>query len=106
MIMRNPNTAHHRRSFIAASLAAGVALTLGPSALAGQQGGTVGGEDFPLGRTDETNSSADDTTLSHRARALIRIGEDGIARENRAAFEAFFHPKFRFPWARRCRARP
>lgn len=40
--------------------------------------------------------SADDTSLDARARALIRIGQDGIARENQAAAEAFFAPDFRF----------
>lgn len=42
------------------------------------------------------NLSADDTSLDARARALIRIGEDGIARENQAAVEAFFAPDYRF----------
>lgn len=45
--------------------------------------------------TDE-NLSADDISLDARARALIRIGETGIARENQAAMEAFFAPDFRF----------
>lgn len=45
--------------------------------------------------TDE-NLSADDPTLDERARALIRMGEVGIAREDQAAVEAFFSPAFRF----------
>lgn len=45
--------------------------------------------------TDE-NLSGDDPSLDERARALIRIGEVGIARENQAAVEAFFAPDFRF----------
>lgn len=45
--------------------------------------------------TDE-NLSADDPSLDARSRELIRIGEDGIARENQAALEAFFAPDFRF----------
>ncbi|MFC0269102.1 ester cyclase [Kushneria aurantia] len=44
----------------------------------------------------EANLNASDPTLSERARQLIRIGEDGIAKENRPALEAFFHPDFRF----------
>ena len=49
-----------------------------------------------FGRTREDNLRADDTSLPPRARALIRVGEDGIARENRAAMAAFFHSQFRF----------
>ena len=45
---------------------------------------------------NEPNLSADDPKLSQRARALIRIGENGIATENPKALEAFFHPDFRF----------
>jgi hypothetical protein len=46
--------------------------------------------------THEKNLSADDTTLDDRTRALIRIGEIGIATEDQAAMEAFFAPDFRF----------
>src|SRR3954468_10751498 len=42
------------------------------------------------------NLSAEDPSLDARARDLIRIGEDGIARENPAAMAAFFAPGFRF----------
>lgn len=45
---------------------------------------------------NEPNLSADDPKLSKRARALIRIGENGIAKENPQALDAFFHPDFRF----------
>lgn len=45
--------------------------------------------------TDE-NLSADDPALDERARALIRIGEFGIAREDQTAMESFFSPAFRF----------
>lgn len=44
----------------------------------------------------EPNLRADDPDLSPRIRELIRIGEIGIARENRAAMARFFHPDFRF----------
>lgn len=44
----------------------------------------------------ETQLNADDPNLSERARALIRIGENGIATENPKAMEAFFHPDSRF----------
>ena len=44
----------------------------------------------------EANLSADDATLTQRARELIRIGESGIATENPEALEKFFHPDFRF----------
>ena len=45
---------------------------------------------------NEMDLSADDPKLSQRARELIRIGENGIAKENPQALEAFFHPDFRF----------
>ncbi len=50
----------------------------------------------PSARSGEENLSADDTTIDERARALIRIGEVGIAREDQAEMEAFFAPDFRF----------
>lgn len=53
-------------------------------------------DNFPFARTDEADLSADDETLPQRARDLIRIGEIGIAREDKAAMTAFFHPEFRF----------
>ena len=40
--------------------------------------------------------SVDDPSLDRRSRELIRIGEIGIAREDRSAMEAFFAPDFRF----------
>lgn len=46
--------------------------------------------------TTEENLSADDPGLDARARALVRIGEVGIAKEDQAAMEAFFAPDFRF----------
>jgi hypothetical protein len=49
---------------------------------------------MPVG--NEPNLSADDPSLSQRARELIRIGEVGIARENEAEMKKFFHPDFRF----------
>lgn len=53
-------------------------------------------DNLAFGRTDEGNLRADDAGLPPRARDLIRIGADGIARENAAALTAFFHPEFRF----------
>ena len=56
----------------------------------------------PENRNDRTASSrepdlrVDVPALSKRARELILIGENGIATENPAALEAFFHPAFRF----------
>lgn len=50
----------------------------------------------PFGLTKEGDIGVNDPGLSHRARELVRIGNDGIARENAAALEAFFHPQFRF----------
>ncbi|NUB44997.1 ester cyclase [Fertoebacter nigrum] len=44
----------------------------------------------------ERSLRADDPGLPARVRALIWIGEIGIARENNAAMEQFFHPDFRF----------
>jgi hypothetical protein len=40
--------------------------------------------------------SADDPSLPRRARELIRLGNIGIAKEDKAAMAAFFHPQFRF----------
>lgn len=47
-------------------------------------------------QTPETTIVADGPDGRARARALIRIGEDGIARENDAALNAYFSPDFRF----------
>ena len=44
--------------------------------------------------TDAQFLSADDPSLSERARALIRIGETAIAKENDAALDAFFASDF------------
>lgn len=44
----------------------------------------------------ETTIVADGEGGRARARALIRIGEDGIARENDAALDAYFSGDFRF----------
>jgi predicted ester cyclase len=51
---------------------------------------------FPFTRTDERELRSDDARLSERARALIRVGESGIATENPASLAAYFHPDFRF----------
>ncbi|MBB5696420.1 ester cyclase [Muricoccus pecuniae] len=45
---------------------------------------------------DEPDLREDDPSLSARARALIRIGTSGIAREDPEALARFFHPDFRF----------
>lgn len=88
-----------RRSFITGGLTvglvAGTVALLGGRAVAARQR-AIGSDDFPFGRTDEKDLSASDTSLSPRIRTLIRIGEDGIARENQSAADAFFHPHFRF----------
>lgn len=55
-----------------------------------------GADNFAFGRTDEHSLSAEDASLPRRARELIRIGDIGIAKENQAAMDAFFHPQFRF----------
>jgi predicted ester cyclase len=49
-----------------------------------------------FGLTREDDIRVDDPTLPVRARTLIRIGEEGIAKENVAAMTAFFDPQFRF----------
>jgi predicted ester cyclase len=90
-----------RRALVSANLAAGAitALTvIGRSVAGAQDHNSVsgGGSNFAFGRTDEGNLSADDASLSQRARNLIRIGMDGIARENETAMSAFFHPHYRF----------
>lgn len=92
-----------RRGLSGAGLAVGAiaALAVGGRSAAGAQERGSGSDrgsrpDFAFGRTDEGNLSADDASLPQRARDLIRIGTDGIARENAAAMAAFFHPQFRF----------
>lgn len=86
-----------RRKVLVTGLGAGVASMLSSNlAGAASRGGDAQTRDFPFTKTDEQALRADDTDLSDRARALIRIGEDGIARENAAALDAFFHPDFRF----------
>lgn len=47
-------------------------------------------------KSSEPDLRADDPALSPRMRELIRIGEIGIAREDREAMAKFFHPDFRF----------
>ncbi len=92
--MTIPDTIKRRRSFLTAGLATGMAAMLAGGAKAARRG--AGPSDFASGRTDENDLSASDTSLSPRVRALIRLGEDSIARENTAAASAFFHPHFRF----------
>lgn len=92
-----------RRTLIAASLAVGAIAALtaaGRSAAGARRRGNGragdGRSNFAFGRTAGKALSADDTSLPRRARDLIRIGNDGIARENVPAMTAFFHPHFRF----------
>lgn len=100
--MQQDNRSIVRRRLIGASLAVGsiAALTVaGQSVAAAQFRSSERGRNrsnFAFGRTDEQGLSADDASLPWRARDLIRIGADGIARENAAAMAAFFHPQFRF----------
>jgi predicted ester cyclase len=68
--------------------------TSNPEVLSTKLSGTL--DNFAFGRTDELDLSADDPSLSERARALIRIGNVGIAKEDHAAVSAFFHPDFQF----------
>jgi predicted ester cyclase len=86
-----------RRSFLRTGLvacAAALAGLINRSAGAAMQ--HKNSYNFPFGRTDENSLSAEDPSLPRRARELIRIGEIGIAKENKAAMAAFFHPQFRF----------
>ena len=93
-----------RRGLLGTGLAATAVATvaiLGRSAVSAQSTRSSGGcreapGDRAFGRTDEADLRADDRSLPPRARALIRIGEVGIARENQAAMTEFFHPQFRF----------
>jgi predicted ester cyclase len=82
-----------RRSFLGAGAAAVMAGLFTRSIASAQCNNS---DNFPFGRTDENGLSADDESLPRRARELIRIGKIGIAKEDRAAMEAFFHPQFRF----------
>jgi predicted ester cyclase len=81
-----------RRLLLGAGVAAGTAV-LSQTAAALQ---SPGSDNFALGRTQENGLSADDRSLPRRVRELIRIGNDGIAKENNAALAAFFDPQFRF----------
>ncbi|WP_199444352.1 ester cyclase [Umezawaea beigongshangensis] len=54
------------------------------------------GASATTGSSTDDDLRVDDPGLTERARALIRVGQDGIARENAAALDAFFHPDFRF----------
>lgn len=86
-----------RRTVLVMGFGAGIASMLSPNAAgAAFHGGKQQMNDFPFTKTDEEALRPDDPTLSERARALIRIGENGIARENAAALDAYFHPDFRF----------
>lgn len=92
-----------RRALAFWGLAVGslAALTVAGGSVAGAQdrdagSGRDGRSNLAFGRTDEGNLNADDASLPQRARDLIRIGMDGIARENAGAMAAFFHPEFRF----------
>jgi predicted ester cyclase len=85
-------------AFIGVALAA---MTLVPNSVNGAASAAVGRYAPPppnQGRNpmSEPNLSANDPSLSHRARELVRIGEEGIAKEDQRALEAFFHPDFRF----------
>lgn len=101
--MHNNDKLTSRRTLVGVGLALGAVAALavagrGDAAAQGRRpsGGRVKPANFALGRTDESNLRDDDASLSQRARDLIRIGMDGIARENTAAMMAFFHPSFRF----------
>lgn len=102
-MMQRDNTSIGRRALVGAGPAVGAvaALTIAGRSVAGAQdrslgSGRGGRSNFAFGRTDEGGLRADDASLPLRARDLIRIGMDGIARENTAAMAAFFHPQFRF----------
>lgn len=95
--MAHAGSTSDRRSFITAVLATGAATLLSSRAAAAHAQDVKREDDFPFDRTGECNLSASDRTLSPRVRALIRIGEDGIARDTKAAVDAFFHPQIRFP---------
>ena len=94
-----------RRDFVRSGLLmAGTASLLPVSRATGaeprpliRQGNTFEGKVRTMSNSGaEPSLRADDPNLSSRARELIRIGEIGIARENREALAKFFHPDFRF----------
>ena len=87
-----------RRRVLAGGAAAGIVAMLPAAASANSptKVAAVASDNFAFAATDENALAPGDASLPERARALIRIGEDGIARENQAAMEAFFHPDFRF----------
>ncbi len=88
-----------RRALAGATFAAGVMAALLVASRRGavaQKHKTPSERDalpnFAFGLTDEGQLSAEDMSLPQRARDLIRIGTDGIAKENTTAMIAFFHP--------------
>jgi predicted ester cyclase len=86
-----------RRAVLRAGSAAGFLSILSTAAHAagpGQQETSM--SNFAFTKTSETGLRSDDARLSERARALIRVGENGIATENADALRAYFHPDFRF----------
>lgn len=93
-----------RRSLMMHSAIAGVGLLLNGCADVGDNrsnpktNGKSSNErnDAMVDDNPEPNLRADDPALSPRIRELIRVGESGIARENKAAVAKFFHPEFRF----------
>ncbi|GAB2627578.1 hypothetical protein Aab01nite_81120 [Paractinoplanes abujensis] len=81
------------------SAIAGVAATAALGACGRSSGSTPAAAATPAPSATpsaEPNLSATDPSLEPRARALVRIGEEGIARENQAALEAFFATDFVF----------
>lgn len=97
MHIRERVPAPGRRAFVTASVVVAGRLFLPASTAA--TGYANMSEDRDLTKINDSREPdlhADDPGLSERARMLIRIGENGIAREDQAALSAFFHPVFRF----------
>jgi SnoaL-like polyketide cyclase len=89
----------HRRQLLGTGSGLATAALLAATAAAGQEApGKPGSAVIQRAvRADQGKAlSASDPRLSWRARELIQIGENGIAKENASALRSYFHPDFVF----------
>jgi predicted ester cyclase len=84
-----------RRGMLATGLVT-LAGAIAGRGMAGQRTAADAAGHHAFAKTDEAGLRTSDAALSPRARALIRIGDVGIVREDPQALSDFFHPDFRF----------